>query len=120
VIKTAQAIMNAFATLPTPVAAVSAPIIAATGAAQIATIAATTFEGGGSVPSAGGGAGGAGGGGATPAPMTKPASTERGPAFRGGAAYRHRDLDIVAADGGYPGSAFDLAPARRGQRRYRD
>ena len=120
VVKTAQSIMAAL-TIPAPVGPVLAGVNAATGALQIATIAATTFDGGGPTPRApGAGAGGAGGGGATPAPMTKPASTERGPAFRGGAAYRHRDLDIVAADGGYPGSAFDLAPARRGQRRYRD
>ena len=120
VVKTAQSIMAAL-TIPPPVGPVLAGVNAATGALQIATIAATTFDGGGPTPRApGAGAGGAGGGGATPAPMTKPASTERGPAFRGGAAYRHRDLDIVAADGGYPGSAFDLAPARRGQRRYRD
>jgi hypothetical protein len=120
VVKTAQSIMAAL-TIPPPVGPVLAGVNAATGALQIATIAATTFEGGGPTPRApGAGAGGAGGGDAAPAPMVKPASTERGPAFRGGAAYRHRDLDIVAADGGYPGSAFDLAPARRGQRRYRD
>lgn len=120
VVKTAQSIMAAL-TIPPPVGPVLAGVNAATGALQIATIAATTFDGGGPTPRApGAGAGGAAGGGAAGAPMVKPASTERGPRFRGGAAYRHRDLDIVAADGGYPGSAFDLAPARRGQRRYRD
>ena len=119
IVNTAQAIMNAFATLPTPAAAVAAPIVAATGAAQIATIAATTFESGAvppsavSIPDTGGQTG-------TTAPMVKAASTDRGPGYRGGAVYRHRDLDIVAADGGYPGSAFALAPARTGQRRMRD
>ena len=120
IVMTAQSIMAALI-IPAPVGPILAGANAATGALQIATIAATTFDGGGPTPRApGAGAGGAAGGGAAAAPMVKPASTERGPRFRGGTAYRHRDLDIVAADGGYPGSAFDLAPARRGQRRYRD
>lgn len=120
IVKTAQSIMAAL-TIPPPVGPILAGVNAATGALQIATIAATTFDGGGPTPRgpSGGGAG-AGGQAATPAPMVKAASTERGPGYRGGAVYRHRDLDIVAADGGYPGSAFDLAPARTGQRRMRD
>lgn len=120
IVKTAQSIMAAL-TIPPPVGPILAGVNAATGALQIATIAATTFDGGGPTPRgpSGGGAG-AGGQAATPAPMVKAASTDRGPGYRGGAVYRHRDLDIVAADGGYPGSAFDLAPARTGQRRMRD
>lgn len=120
IVKTAQSIMAALV-IPPPVGPILATANAATGALQIATIAATTFEGGGPTPRApsGGDGGGAGGGGGGGQPMTKPATIERSGGVRGGGTYRHRDLDIVAADGGYPGSAFDLRPARRGQRRYR-
>jgi hypothetical protein len=128
VVKTAQGIMNAFATLPTPVALGVAPFVAATGAAQIATIAATTFDGGGT---AGGGAGlGSGASGALDSSTSATGATVPGVTkgfqedvtgtrmTRGGMTYRHRDLDVVARDGRrYPGGAFD-AGGGTGQTRY--
>ena len=129
VVKTAQGIMNAFATLPTPVALGVAPFVAATGAAQIATIAATTFEGGGG-GGAGGGIGASGlgalddlttGGAASTVPSVTKGFEEDVTGTRmtrGGMTYRHRDLDVVARDGRrYPGGAFD-AGGGTGQNRY--
>ncbi len=124
VVKTAQAIMNTFATLPLPVALGVAPFVAATGAAQIATIAATTFDGGGGAPPAPSGAGASSPGVsdvATSGGVTKGAEEDtamRRGTSGGGTYYRHRDLDIVARDGRrYIGGAFDPGGST-GQVRY--
>ncbi len=65
IMSTAAAVMNAFATMPWPMAPIAAGLAAATGAIQIATIAATTFGGGAAAPAAPSGSfasGGASGG----------------------------------------------------------
>jgi len=113
IVSTAQGIAAAL-----PLGPVAGPIYATAagiaGALQIATIAATTFEGGGSAP--------------TPATLPTPAELApvNGSDFNGtskggddggtrrfyqrgrsqGTSYRHRDMDVVAADS-YPDSAFD-------------
>jgi hypothetical protein len=122
VIKTSQSIMAAL-TIPPPVGPVLAGINAATGATQIATIAATTFEGGGPTPTApptGGGAAGAAAAAASVPSVTKGFQEDATGTrmTRGGMTYRHRDLDVVARDGRrYPGGAFD-AGGGTGQNRY--
>ena len=65
IMSTAAAVMNAFATMPWPMAPIAAGLAAATGALQIAKIASTSFGGGSagvSAPSGSFAAGGAGGG----------------------------------------------------------
>ncbi len=66
IMSTAAAVMNAFATMPWPMAPIAAGLAAATGAIQIAKIASTTFGGGSgsvSAPSGSYASGGASGGG---------------------------------------------------------
>lgn len=125
VIKTAQGIATGL-TLGPIAGPIYSAAAAATGAIQIATIAAQQFEGGGGgAPSAGGFTQGAiqGAAAATQGGVTKNQGPNtntmfRGAATAGGQMYRHRDLDVVARDGRvYPGGAFDFGGST-GQRRY--
>ena len=121
IIKTSQSVMAAL-TIPPPVGPVLAGINAATGATQIATIAATTFEGGGPTPTAprtGAGAASAAAAASVPSVTKGFQEDVTGTRMtRGGMTYRHRDLDVVARDGRrYPGGAFD-AGGGTGQTRY--
>ena len=111
VMTTAASIPMALATYPGPAGPIAAGIYAGIGAANIATIVATSFGGGGAaavppvvdVPTEDtGGAtsgaiiGGAHGGGQASAGVTRSASVQ----------YEHRIFDLIAGDS-YPGSAFD-------------
>jgi hypothetical protein len=91
IINTAVGITNALAKLPPPWSWAQAALIAASGAAQIATIKSTNQNGGGGAPSVHGGGGGGDGSGVEPQMQQSQALTINLPAGR----YTHEEVMMI-------------------------